>query len=66
MLDCTGNELNIRDKIIAVDGKHAELLIGEVTGFTKQKVKISAVFSLQQNETQPSEFLKYPWQVYKR
>ena len=66
MLDCIGNELSVGDKIIAADGKQAELLVGEVIGFTKQKVKILAVFSLQQNEIQPSEFLKYPWQVYKR
>lgn len=66
MLDCIGNELSIGDKIVGADGKYADLLLGEVIGFTKQKIRITAILASQQGHMEPIEFLKYPWQIYKR
>lgn len=66
MLDCVGNELQVGDKIVAADGKYAELLLGEVTGFTAQKIRIQCVLASQQKTMNPVEFLKYPWQVFKQ
>jgi len=65
MLDCVGKELQIGDKVVAADGKYAELLLGEVTGFTNKKIKINAVLASRQEESS-IEFLKYPWQVFKQ
>lgn len=66
MLDCVGKELQVGDKIVAAAGKSAELLLGEVTGFTDKKIKLTAVLASMQNQMQPMEFIKYPWQVYKQ
>lgn len=65
MLDCLGKELQIGDKIVAADGKYAELLIGEVVGFTDKKIKLKAVLASRQND-ESLEFIKYPWQVFKQ
>lgn len=66
MFDCVGKELQVEDKIVAADGKYAELLLGEVIGFTARKVRIKCVFASKQGLMEPVEFLKYPWQVLKR
>lgn len=65
MFDCIGKELQVGDKIVAADGKYAELLLGEVTGFTAKKIKLSCVLASRQSDA-PIEFLKYPWQVFKQ
>ena len=66
MKDCTGKELQVGDKIVAADGKYAELLLGEVISFTSKKIRISAKLASQQDTMEPLEFLKYPWQVFKQ
>lgn len=65
MFDCMKKELHVGDKIVAADGKYAELLLGEVTGFTNKKIKVKCVLASRQEDT-PIEFLKYPWQVFKQ
>ena len=65
MFDCVGKELQVGDKIVAADGKYAELLLGNFTGFTAKKIKISCVLASRQEDKQ-IEFLKYPWQVFKQ
>lgn len=65
MFDCVGKELQVGNKIVAADGKYAELLLGEVIGFTNKKIRIQCVLASRQDDT-PLEFLKYPWQVYKQ
>lgn len=64
MRDCVGKELFIGDKIIAADGKNAELLLGHVIRLTNQKIKISYVRGSNQQE-EPQQATKYPWQVFK-
>lgn len=65
MLDCVGKELQVGDKVVAAAGKSAELLLGEVTGFTSKKIKINAVLASRQDGSS-IEFLKYPWQIFKQ
>lgn len=40
MKDCVGQELHIGDHVAASDMNYADLLIGEVIGFTPMKVRI--------------------------
>lgn len=40
MVDCLGRELVIGDKVVCADMKYADLLIGEVIGFTPKKIRI--------------------------
>ena len=41
MLDCVGNQIDIGDKVICSDMLYADLLIGEVIGFTPKKARIA-------------------------
>lgn len=66
MLDCIGKELQVGDKIVAADGRYAELMIGEVTGFTAKKIKLQCVLSSQKDTMAPMDSMKYPWQVFKQ
>ena len=40
MLDCVGKELSIGDKVVCADMKYADLLIGEIVGFTPKKARV--------------------------
>lgn len=64
MKDCMGRDLNIGDKVICSEARYADLLLGEVIGFTDKKIRISYVRSSLQQMT-PEESLKYFWQVFK-
>ena len=41
MVDCVGKELSIGDKVVCADMKYADLLIGEIVGFTPKKARVS-------------------------
>ena len=40
MVDCAGKELKIGDKVICSDMRYADLLIGEIVGFTPKKARV--------------------------
>lgn len=40
MKDCVGKELKIGDKVVCSDMKYADLLIGEIIGFTPKKARV--------------------------
>ena len=40
MVDCVGKELSIGDKVVCADMKYADLLIGEIVGFTPKKARV--------------------------
>ena len=40
MVDCVGKELKIGDKVICSDMNYADLLIGEIIGFTPKKARV--------------------------
>lgn len=40
MVDCVGKELSIGDKVVCADMKYADLLIGEIIGFTPKKARV--------------------------
>lgn len=40
MVDCVGRELKIGDKVVCADMKYADLLIGEIVGFTQKKARV--------------------------
>ena len=40
MVDCVGKELSIGDKVVCSDMKYADLLIGEIIGFTPKKARV--------------------------
>ena len=40
MLDCVGKRLNIGDKVVCSDMRYADLLIGEIIGFTPKKARV--------------------------
>lgn len=40
MLDCVGKELQIGDKVVCADRQYADLLIGEIIGFTPKKARV--------------------------
>lgn len=65
MKDCLGNELHIGDKVICSDMNYADLLIGEIVGFTPQKARIKYVRSEVQRSA-PRECLKESYQIYRR
>lgn len=50
MLDCLGKELNIGDEVICSDNKYADLLVGEVIGFTPKKARIKYTRTIQNTE----------------
>ena len=41
MVDCVGKELSIGDKVICADMQYADLLIGEIVGFTPKKARVA-------------------------
>ena len=65
MRDCIGQEVNIGDEVITVDGVYAQLMVGKVVGFSTKKIRVRYVPASQQ-DTVPAESLRYPWQVYKK
>ena len=40
MLDCVCKELQIGDKVVCADRQYADLLIGEIIGFTPKKARV--------------------------
>ena len=40
MKDCLGKELQLGDKIVTTDRNYADLIFGEVIGFTPKKVRV--------------------------
>ena len=65
MKDCLGNELHIGDQVICSDMRYADLLIGEIIGFTPKKARVRYVRSEFQKSA-PCECLKESWQIYRR
>ena len=63
MIDCTGRELNIGDKVVCSNKQCADLLIGEVVGFTTKKVRVNCRRTCTPDFPDYSEQLKYPYQV---
>jgi hypothetical protein len=65
MKDVTGKELVVGDKIVLIpqNGYTSSLSMGVITGFTKQKVKISLTDKCWSYSA--DECLKYPDQVAK-
>ena len=41
MVDCVGKELSVGDKVVCADMKYADLLIGEIVGFTPKKARVA-------------------------
>ena len=41
MVDCVGKELKIGDKVVCADMRYADLLIGEIVGFTPKKARVA-------------------------
>lgn len=64
MVDCVGNELKVGDKVICSDMNYADLLIGEVIGFTPKKIKVKYHRSIDGFDFRKDQ-LKYPYQVFK-
>lgn len=64
MKDCVGKELNIGDKVICSDMRYADLLIGEIIGFTPKKARVRYVRSEYRAEEQ-REQLKETYQIFK-
>lgn len=65
MKDCLGNELHVGDQVICSDMNYADLLIGEIIGFTPKKARIRYVRSDFQQGA-PRECLKEPYQIFRR
>lgn len=40
MVDCVGKELSVGDKVVCADMRYADLLIGEIVGFTPKKARV--------------------------
>jgi hypothetical protein len=64
MVDCVGNELKVGDKVICSDMNYADLLIGEVIGFTPKKIRIKYHRSIDGFDFRKDQ-LKHPYQVFK-
>lgn len=68
MLDCVGKRLNIGDKVVCSDMRYADLLIGEITGFTPKKARVryerSEYFNAYGQEGK-HEQLKESYQIFK-
>lgn len=64
MVDCVGKELKIGDKVICSDMKYADLLIGEVIGFTPKKIRVKYHRSINGFDFRKDQ-LKHPYQVFK-
>jgi hypothetical protein len=64
MVDCVGNELKVGDNVICSDMNYADLLIGEVIGFTPKKIRIKYHRSINGFDFRKDQ-LKHPYQVFK-
>ena len=64
MVDCVGNKLFIGDKVVCSDAIYADLLIGEIIGFTPRKAKIRYVRSGENNQIL-REQNKESYQIFK-
>ena len=64
MVDCVGKELKIGDKVICSDMNYADLLIGEVIGFTPKKIRVKYHRSINGFDFRKDQ-LKHPYQVFK-
>ena len=64
MVDCVGNELKAGDKVICSDMNYADLLIGEVIGFTPKKIRVKYHRSIDGFDFRKDQ-LKHPYQVFK-
>ena len=64
MVDCVGNELKIGDKVVCADYKYADLLIGEVIGFSPKKARVR--YNRSDHAPQYThEKLRESWQIFK-
>jgi hypothetical protein len=64
MVDCVGKELKIGDKVICSDMNYADLLIGEIIGFTPKKIRVKYHRSIDGFDFRKDQ-LKHPYQVFK-
>ena len=64
MVDCVGKELKIGDKVICSDMNYADLLLGEVIGFTQKKIRVKYHRSIDGFDFRKDQ-LKHPYQVFK-
>ena len=64
MVDCVGKELKIGDKVICSDMNYADLLLGEVIGFTPKKIRVKYHRSIDGFDFRKDQ-LKHPYQVFK-
>lgn len=64
MVDCVGKELKIGDSVICSDMNYADLLIGEVIGFTPKKIRVKYHRSIDGFDFRKDQ-LKHPYQVFK-
>ena len=68
MVDCVGKELKIGDKVICSDMNYADLLIGEVIGFTPKKARVCyhrSEYSEAYGMRGKKEQLKESYQIFK-
>ena len=68
MVDCVGKELNIGDKVVCSDMKYADLLIGEIVGFTPKKARVQykrSEYGEAYGVKGQKEQLKEPYQIFK-
>ena len=67
MTDCVGKELSVGDKVVCADMKYADLLIGEIIGFTPKKARVRyqrSAYGEAYGATQ-KEQLKETYQIFK-
>ena len=64
MKDCVGKELCIGDKVVCSDMRYADLLIGEIVGFTPKKARVLYVRS-EYLDYGKKEQLKETYQIFK-
>ena len=64
MVDCVGKELKIGDKVICSDMNYADLLLGEVVGFTPKKERVKYHRSIDGFDFRKDQ-LKHPYQIFK-
>lgn len=67
MIDCIGKEIHIGDKVICSDMKYADLLIGEIVGFTPKKARVRYVRSAYNDaygQANKHEQLKESYQIF--
>ena len=64
MKDCIGKELSIGDKVVCSDMRYADLLIGEIIGFTPKKARVRYARS-EYHDYGKREQLKETYQMFK-